>query len=166
MKICLLQLWSGLLILTSDVWSSLVLLLISIIALDFEYSYQYVQREVVILLGKDFVFSVNSITEGKYFWEFFQKITSSLSSGQWWSHMDLDVSLCRFRRRCWRVCCAQGEVCVLRHEVNLGLWNCHMFAWGSLTDCMSKSAYQQVESVALPTNIQVKKISVSAVPTC
>lgn len=37
-----------------------MLFLISIIALDFQHSYRYVQREVVILLGKGFVFSVNS----------------------------------------------------------------------------------------------------------
>lgn len=30
----------------------------------------------------------------------------------------------------------------------------------------SRSAYQQVESVALSTNIQVEKISAFAVPTC
>lgn len=38
----------------------LVLFLISIIALDFEHSYQYLQREVLILLVKGFVFSISS----------------------------------------------------------------------------------------------------------
>lgn len=46
--------------LTSDVQSLLVLFLISVIALDFERSYQLPQREVLILLGKGFMFSINS----------------------------------------------------------------------------------------------------------
>ena len=69
-------LWPGLLILTSDVWSFLVLFLISIIAFDFEHSYQYLRREVLILLGKSFMFSVNS-NRSKILLRIFSKRSSS-----------------------------------------------------------------------------------------
>lgn len=123
MHVCFRALWSGLLILTSDVRSSLVFFPVSIITLDFEHSYPYLQREVLILLGKGFVFSINS-NKGKYFWDFFPEDPWVLVA--WWIGQVASgvtwpcVSVRSVRRRCSGACGAQGEVCVL----------CLGWAWG------------------------------------
>lgn len=104
-------LWPGLLILTSDVWSFLVLFLITIIALDFEHSYQYLQREVLILLVKGFVFSINS-SRRKILLRIF--CFSKRSSGhpcwvvdvRWWDGLVVSSVQCR--------CVAAEEPVVLR----------------------------------------------------
>lgn len=48
---------------------------------------------------------------------------------------------------------------------NLGLWAAACL-YRITADCALGSAYQQVESVALPTDLQVGNVSVFAVPTC
>lgn len=52
------------------------------------------------------------------------------------------------------------------HGLNLVFWNCCLLLLKLPADCMSGSAYQQVESVALPTNLQVEEISVFTTATC
>lgn len=97
-----------------------MLFLISIIALDFEHSYQYVQREVLILLGKGFVFLINSNRRKTLLRIFFKRSSSPHCK---WSMVGSHgtVSVCAvlsvdaeepvvLRVKC--VCCAMGRAWV------------------------------------------------------